>query len=172
MDEIINKVDASGLVTIDTALFYVEGQRRSVDLNAFIAEGDILREKYFRTQVEGYNWSVFKDSFVNIICSGDHLVPHWAWMLVSSHLQPFAALVFQGSNEMMEAYLLQREVDKVDFSEYTGKRVVVKGCQDKPLPDSVYSVLVQKLQPFVKSIFYGEPCSTVPVYKQKRQSVS
>ncbi|MCS6833240.1 MAG: DUF2480 family protein, partial [Flammeovirgaceae bacterium] len=46
------------------------------------------------------------------------------------------------------------------------KKVVVKGCSNIPLPVSAYVELTRLLTPVVSSLMYGEPCSTVPLFKK------
>lgn len=167
MDTIQNKVAESGLITIDPADFYTAGKRMTFDLKPLLFEELLLREKDLREFIKVHNWSQYSDAYVAVFCSSDAIIPVWAYMLIASALQPYAKMVHFGSPETMEEYLFELSLKNFDASSYSGKRVVIKGCGDLPVPVSVYMNLTTLLQPVVKSILYGEPCSTVPVYKMK-----
>ena len=165
--EIINKVDASGLITIDPAEYYTDGKRMSFDIKPHLLEEFLLREKDFRDFIKTNDWSVFQDAYVSVFCSNDAIIPNWAYMLLASAMQPFAKRIVFGTPEVLESVLYNEKLSKLDTTELTGKRIVIKGCGDLPVPVFAYVELTNRLRPVVKSIMYGEPCSTVPVYKMK-----
>ncbi len=85
-------------------------------------------------------------------------------MLVTSYSEPFAATVFFGDEkQLVQSFMIQR-IASVDTNEYEGKRIVIKGCEILTCRRPPIAI-TQKLRPVVKSLMYGEPCSTVPVYK-------
>ena len=165
--DIINKVDASGLITIDPAEYYINGKRMSFDIKPHLLEEFLLREKDFRDFIKTNDWSVFQDAYVSVFCSNDAIIPNWAYMLLASAMQPFAKRIIFGTPEVLESVLYNEKLAQLDTTELTGKRIVIKGCGDLPVPVFAYVELTNRLRPVVKSIMYGEPCSTVPVYKAK-----
>jgi hypothetical protein len=164
--EIINKVANSGLVTLDIADYYVKGERVLYDLKQNLFMEAILREKDFREFLKQNDWSFYKDKHVAITCSVDTIIPAWAYMLLATKISPFASTVIKGDLEALESYLFSQELAKKDFSIYRDVKIVIKGCGDLPIPDSAYLEITQKLLPYAASIMFGEPCSTVPVYKR------
>ena len=167
--EIINKVDQSGLIQIDLEELYTKGQRVVVDLKPWLYEALILKEKDFRNFAKEHDWSQYKDKFVAVTCSADAIIPSWAFMIVAANLSPFAADLVFGDLQKLEEYLYFKQLTKIDPETYRNQRVVVKGCADIPVPEAAYVELIRLLQPVVKSIMYGEPCSTVPVFKSKEK---
>lgn len=167
MEEITNKVANSGLVTIDLGEMYPAGERVVVDIKGQLFQELILREKDFREFIRTNDWSQYKDKYVALTCSADAVIPDWTWMLLASALEPFAKKIVFGNLEKLETVLFEEVLSHFDAEQFRDNRVVVKGCGDKPVPKTAYVELVRKLQPVVKSIMYGEPCSTVPVYKRK-----
>lgn len=168
MEEIIvNKVAQSGLITLNLEDYYHKGERVVFDIKDCLFQGLMLREKDFREFVASYDWSQYKDKNVAIVCSADAIVPTWAYMLLANRIQPYAnMLVFGNLNELETALYLQA-LSKIDPVQYQNQRIVIKGCGDLPVPTSAYVELTRILTPHVKSIMYGEPCSTVPIYKRK-----
>jgi hypothetical protein len=164
-DEIINKVANSGLITIDLEEFYPKGERILFDLKPLLFHELILKEKDFREYIKQHDWSGYQNKFVAITCTADAVVPTWAYMLISIALEPFAKLIVFGSLETLEAIVFHDAVQSINFTDYTDKRVVIKGCSNLPVSTNAYVELVKGLRPFAKSIMYGEPCSTVPLYK-------
>ncbi|MDZ4751997.1 MAG: DUF2480 family protein [Flavobacteriales bacterium] len=167
MEEIINKVASSGLVTIDPATLVASGTRSHLDIADQLWQGLALKEKDFREWLKNTDWSVFQNHHVSISCSADAIIPPWSFMLLASALQPFAASIVVGSPEDLEAELFRRAVKAIPTEEYRDARIVIKGCGDIALPKSAYVDLVNHLQPLSKSIMFGEPCSTVPVFKKR-----
>lgn len=167
MEEIINKVAASGLVTIDLEEMYPVGERVELDIAPQLWQGMALREKDFREWLARHDWSAFQNKHVAFYCSADAIIQPWAFMLVASRLSDGgAATVFQGSRAELESELFRKKIDGLDMEHYRDKRCVIKGCSNKPVPASAYAFLVTRLQPLAKSIMFGEPCSTVPVFKK------
>lgn len=165
-DLIENKIAKSGLITIDLEEMYPEGERVSFDLKDVLWQGLALREKDFREFLKTNDWSVFQDKYVAVFCSVGAIIPHWAYMLVASRLEGITRMVFVGVPEEMERAIFRELVYSLDMEPYRDQRLVVKGCSDRPVPQSAYADLVSRLQPVAKSIMFGEPCSTVPVYKR------
>ena len=166
MDEITNKVAESGLVQFDLEELYISGERVLFDLKGWLYQELILREKDFRDQVKKHDWEQYRGKFVALTCTADAIVPTWAFMLVSSFLEPVAARVEFGSLQNLEEKLFGEAIAKLDPGKFRNQKVVIKGCSDH-VPVSAYVDLTRFLRPLVKSLMYGEPCSTVPVYKQK-----
>lgn len=162
----VNKVAESGIITIDLETFFPKEPIVSFDLKDYLFMGLILKEKEFRQALKELDVSVFENKIVAVACTADAIIPMWAYMLVASLLQPVAKEVVLGNIEEVKHKLLIRQIERINVSEYTDKRVVIKGCGETPIPEEAYLQITQLLRPFVKSIMYGEPCSTVPVYKK------
>ena len=166
-DEIINRVASSKLITIDLEDFYQEGDRILLDISQWLFEGLILREKDFRESLKKHNWQQYQGAYVALSCTTDAIVPSWAHLLITTYLSPFAKNTVVGSLELLETTIFQDIIANIDMSEYQDRFVVVKGCANKPIPPTASIQLVERLQPIVKSIMYGEACSTVPLFKRK-----
>ncbi len=167
--ELVNKVAASGLISIDLAEFSPKGERAVVDLKDVLWQELVLKEKDFREFVKTHNWSSYQDKYVAVFCSADAIIPDWAFMLIASALAPYAQRTAVASPEELETILLHDAIREIDIAPYTDARVVVKGCGDVKFHASAFSELVNRLQPVVRSLMYGEPCSTVPVYKRAKK---
>ncbi len=166
METIINKVSQSGLQTIDLEELYEEAPRVLLDIKEQLYMGLMLKEKEFREYVKTHNWEQYRGCLVAVTCSTDAIVPTWAYMLISNKLSGIAKMHVFGNLEELENMLYRTKIDRMDMEPFRDQRVVVKGCSHKPVPVSAYVYLTEKLTPLVKSIMYGEPCSTVPVYKR------
>lgn len=166
METIVNKVTNSGLVTIDLEEFHDPSVLLTIDIKDQLYMGLMLKEKEFRDYIKGNDWTVYQGANVVVHCSTDAIVPTWAYMLIANKLSGIAASVFFGSAEQMLVQHYVRAIDAMDMEAYRDQRVVVKGCSKHPVPVEAYVHLTNKLTPVVKSIMYGEPCSTVPVYKK------
>ncbi|MDX2172311.1 MAG: DUF2480 family protein [Bacteroidota bacterium] len=166
-NEITNKVASSGIVTIDLEEFYIKGERILFDIKPYLFQELILREKDFREFIKSNNWSIYKDKLVALICTADAIVPTWAYMLLTLALEPYAQKIVFGNLQELEAILFTEKLALINPSDYKDARVVIKGCGDIDVPKSAYVQLTALLKPVVKSIMYGEPCSTVPLYKAK-----
>lgn len=165
MAEIINKVASSGLVTVDLEELYPKGERVVFDLKPLLWQGIALKEADLRDFVKTHDWTRYADTFVSVHCSADAIIPTWAYMLVATQLQPHARFVTQGDAEQLERAVFTRFVHALDVSAWQGARIVVKGCSHLPVPLNAYVELAAKVLPVVKSLMFGEPCSTVPLYK-------
>jgi hypothetical protein len=166
-EPIVNKVAESALVTIDLETFLPKEQPLVFDLKEYLFMGLILKEKEFREALRTTDWEVFKNKTVLVTCSADAIVPVWAYMLIASYLQPQTNRLFMENKEQWRKRELLEAIRNTDVNEYAGKRIVIKGCGDEPIPEEAYLEITKKIQPAAKSIMYGEPCSTVPIYKQK-----
>ncbi len=166
-ENIVNKVAQSGLVTFDPASLYPVGERVLYDIKDNLFQGLMLREKDFREFIKEYNWLQYQDKFVAVTCSADAIVPTWAYMLLANKLAPYARKVVFGDLITLETVLFEEEINNINLEKFRDQRVVIKGCGDVAVPQSAYVSLTFRLTPIVKSILYGEPCSTVPVYKRK-----
>ncbi|WP_345954884.1 DUF2480 family protein [Mucilaginibacter sp. PAMB04168] len=164
---IVNKVAQSGLVTLDPASFYPKGERVIYDIKDNLYMGLILREKDFREFVKGHDWSQYAGKNVGVTCTADAIVPAWAYMLLANRLAPYASDVVFGNEEVLETVLFEKAMAKADFEQYRDQRIVLKGCGDIEVPTSAYVELTKRLTPIAKSLMFGEPCSTVPIYKRK-----
>lgn len=167
MEEIVNKVAKSPLVTIDLEDFYPEGKRLVFDLKDFLYEELILREKDFREQLKNHDWEQYKDAYVAMNCSTDAIIPSWAFLLAATYLQPVAKKIVKGNLVDLETSLYQEIISKLDLTPYENKKIIVKGCSRKPVPDAAYIQLIEKIQPHIQSLMFGEACSTVPLLKNK-----
>ncbi|PZR29513.1 MAG: hypothetical protein DI535_02030 [Citrobacter freundii] len=167
MEPIINKVAESGLITLDPASFLPKGETAVFDLKDYLFMGLILKEKDFREALKNLDWEQYRGKNVALTCTADAIIPVWAYMLVASYLQPVAKEFVMGDEQQLQRELFLKNLAAINPSDYTDKRIVVKGCGDTPIGDFVYMELTKILRPVVKSIMYGEPCSTVPVYKAK-----
>ena len=164
---LVNKVAESGLISFDLEEYYPKGTIKVFDLKEYLFMGLILKEKDFRAALLTTDWESYRDAHVAITCTADAIIPMWAYMLVASYLQPVAKDVVFGDEQKLVSTLLLKNLDAVKGEEYTDKRVVVKGCGDVAIPETAYVEITNKLRPFAKSIMYGEPCSTVPIYKKR-----
>lgn len=167
MDEIINKVSTSGLVSLDLEEYYQDGERVLFDIKPWLYEGLILREKEFRQNIKTHDWLQYKDKFVAIYSDGEAIVPVWAFMLISNMLSPVARFISYGNLENLESELYALSLSKIDLATFANQRVVIKGCSGKPVPVAAYVHATALLSKVAKSIMYGEPCSTVPIFKRK-----
>lgn len=167
MDEIVNKVAQSGLITLDLEDYYPKEETVVFDIKDYLFMGMILKEKDFRTALQELDWEQFRNKNVAITCTADAVVPMWAYMLVMTYLQPVAHFAAFGDAAFINRTTFLQNLQKIDTSEYADKRIVIKGCGDKGAGEAAYAEITRLLLPLVKSIMYGEPCSTVPIYKKK-----
>ena len=165
-DVIINKVAESALSEIDPANFYPHGEVAVFDMKDYLFMGLILKEKDFREALKVKDLSPYQDKYVSVICSADAIIPVWAYMLATSYLETVAKTVYFGTGAELSKVLLTKRIEAIDAAEYADKRVVIKGCGDTPIPEEAYVAITNHLRPVVKSLMYGEPCSTVPIYKK------
>ncbi len=166
-DNIINKVAQSGLLTIDLANYAPTQDIIEYDIKDNLFQGLILKEKDFREFVKNHDWSQYQEKVVAITCSADAIIPTWAYMILANKLAPYVQKVSFGTKEDIYRDLFMKTIDEMDYSTYTDQRIVIKGCGDIYIPESAFVLFTSKLTPIAKSIMYGEPCSTVPVFKRK-----
>ncbi|MCF0049775.1 DUF2480 family protein [Dyadobacter sp. LJ53] len=171
-EEIVNRVAVSGIVSLDLEELYHPGQRVLYDIKDNLWQGMILKEKDFREFLKTHEWTQYQGKNVAIICSDDAIVPTWAYMLLAVQLEPYANAVVFGDLNVLEDKLFAEAISKLNISEFEGKRVVVKGCSKVNVPISAYVEISRLLKPIVQSLMFGEPCSTVPLYKKPKSSIS
>jgi hypothetical protein len=170
MDEIVNRVAGSGIVTIDLESLVVPGERVVFDIAPYLHMGQILREKEFREFLKAHDWTSYKGKIVGVTCTADAIVPAWAYMLVALAVQPLAERVLFATGEQLESILFEERLAALDLEPYRDARVVIKGCSDAQVPLSAYVTLAARLRPVARTIMFGEPCSTVPLYKKATKS--
>ncbi len=164
---IVNRVANSKLVTIDLEDYYPPEKRVVIDIKNWLFEGLILREKEFRKHIKANNWEQYQSQYVALFCSTDAIIPGWAYMLITTALQPYANRIVVGNLEQLETAIYQDIIDDLDVTPYQDKPVIIKGCANKPVPPNAYIQLTAKLMQTAKSIMYGEACSSVPLFKRK-----
>lgn len=165
---LVNKVAASGLITIKLEDFLPETEIVEFDLKDYLFMEMILKEKDFREALKEHDWDRYEGKTLLVYCSTDAIIPMWAYMLVASYATPFAAALFQGNKDQYYRAAFEKVLSELDLEPYKDQRIVIKGCGDKPVPASAYLDLTKLLRPHAKSIMYGEPCSTVPIYKRPK----
>ncbi|HMR82095.1 MAG TPA: DUF2480 family protein [Niabella sp.] len=166
-DVIRNKVAESGIMTLNLEDFYPKEETVLFDIKDYLFMEMILKEKDFREALKQHNWQQYAGKNVGITCSADAIVPLWAYMLITSYLQPVAAFVAAGDMAEIKKRVLLQNINAIPTNDYTDKRVVIKGCGDIAIEAFAYAEITRALLPVVKSLMYGEPCSTVPVYKKR-----
>jgi hypothetical protein len=171
-EEIINRVASSNLISIDLEDFYHEGERVVYDIAQNLFQGLILKEKDFRAFLKAHDWTQYQGKNVAICCSVDAIVPTWAYMLLSIQLSPYANMVVFGDLQTLEFALFKEAIAKMDLEKLKGQKVVIKGCANKPIPLAAYTELTRVLTPYVSSLMFGEPCSTVPLYKKIQTKIT
>ncbi|MCK5103285.1 MAG: DUF2480 family protein [Cyclobacteriaceae bacterium] len=167
--EIVNRVAQSPLVTINLEDLYDHGEKVLYDLKDNLFEGLILKEKDFRAFLKSNDWSAYTDKHVAIYCSVDAIIPRWAYMLLAVYLEPYAKTIVYGDVAVLESHLFNIELSKIDPLNYKEKKVIIKGCSKYNVPQFAYVELTRILKPYAASIMYGEPCSTVPIFKQQKK---
>ena len=165
---LVNRVAASGLITINLEEFFPKEEIVVFDLKDYLFMELILKEKDFREALKAHDWAQYEGKRLLVYCSTDAIIPVWAYMLVAAYATPHALDIYQGDSESYLKLHYAETIARVDASAYEGQRIVVKGCSEKPVPPAAYLELTQKLRPFAKSIMYGEPCSTVPIFKRPK----
>ena len=165
--EIINKESSSGLINIDLSNYAPKQKIHFIDLKNFLFEEMILKERHFRNLIKDHDWETYKNEVVAVDCSANTIVPMWAYMLIASNLELVNAKVFSGDQNTVFEKLFLSNIYDLDVAEFKNKRVLINGCSDIVIPQSIYIVTIQKLQKVTKSIMFGEACSSVPIFKQK-----
>ncbi len=166
---LVNRVASSGLITINLEEFFPKEELCVFDLKDYLFMEMILKEKDFRVALKEHDWEQYTEKNLAVYCSTDAIIPVWAYMLVAAYAIPFAKSVFQGDEATFYKVAFKKALSEIDASQYDDKHIVIKGCGKKPVPASAYVELTTLLQPYAQSIMYGEPCSTVPVFKRPRK---
>ncbi|MBP8792605.1 MAG: DUF2480 family protein [Lutibacter sp.] len=166
-DEIVNRVAGSILKTIDLEDYYPTGIRTVIDIKQWLFHELILKESDFREYLKNHDWSQYDQHFVALTCSVDAIIPSWAYMLITTYISPFAKKTVVGSISNLETAIYQEIIQNLNLDAFIDKPIIIKGCANKPIPETAYIHLIERLQPVVKSIMFGEACSTVPLFKKK-----
>jgi len=169
MEEIANRVANSALEVFDLEDYYPKGIRSQIDISLWLLEGLLLKEKDFRLHLQQHDWSQYQNQYIAINCSTDAIVPTWASILVVIQLAPYAQKIVNGTIEDLDSALYEELLAKIDYSAYENKAVIIKGCSKKPVPMRAYILAAHYLQPFARSIMYGEACSAVPLFKAPKK---
>jgi len=164
-NEIVNRVANSQLITIDLEDYYPKGERVVLDIKIWLFHELILKETDFRESLNNHDWSQYQDKYVALTCSADAIIPSWAYMLISTFLNPYAKKVAVGNLPQLETVIFQEIIQNLNIDDFSAKPIIIKGCANKPIPPTAYTQLIEKLQPHAKSIMFGEACSTVPLFK-------
>ncbi len=167
MSEIVNRVAQSKLITFDLEDYYPQGERVLLDISSWLYEGIILREKDFRQAVDDHDWSLYSGKYVAITCSTEAIIPGWAYMLITSTLQPYADKIVQGDLTDLETQLYAEVIRDLDVKPFKNKPVIIKGCSNKPVPPNAYIWATEKIQAVASKVMYGEACSSVPIFRRK-----
>jgi hypothetical protein len=167
MSEIVNRIAQSPIITFKLEELYPAGERVEIDIKDQLFMGQILREKDFRAYIKEVDWSEYEGKYVAIYCSVDAIIPVWAYMLLGVKLEEYAKHVTFGRIEDLEKEVFLKELDKLDYTQFQDRPVVIKGCSDIKIPEGIYAEATRRIKPFAKKLSYGEPCSTVPLYKRK-----
>jgi hypothetical protein len=166
--ELVNKVAQSGIISFDLETYFPDEKRIvSFDMKDYLFKGLILREKDFREALAAINWEDYTGKYLAIFCSADAIIPNWAWMLIVAQAEPFAAKIVMGTPDDLIKQMYRETLAAIDIETFREQKIIIKGCSDKPVPPDAYLEITKILRPVAKSIMYGEPCSTVPVFKKK-----
>ena len=169
-EPIVNKVAESGLITVNLEAYYPKGETAVFDMKEHLFMGLILKEKEFREALKNLNWEKYRDKNVALTCTADAIIPVWAYMLVASYLQPVAKEIVMGDEKELHRALFLKNISRININEFINEKVVIKGCGETSIGEFAYMEITKLLRPVAKSIMYGEPCSTVPIYKKNPQT--
>lgn len=167
-NKIVNRVSKSELKTIDLEDYYPKGERTVLDIKNWLFHEIILKETDFREHLKNHDWSQYQNKYVALNCSADAIIPSWAFMLITTYISPFSKKIVVGDLNNLETSIFQDIINTFPIDEFLGKPIIIKGCAHKPIPETAYIQLIEKLQPVAKSIMFGEACSTVPLFKNKK----
>ena len=167
-NEIINRVQQSGLLTLEMKTFYGHQKRRLIDIQPWLFNGLVLKEKVFREELKNHDWSQYANTYVGIYCSVETIIPNWAFMLVSTYLFTYTESVFLGDKLELEKIIFSENIQKLELNPFKDKRVLIKGCSDTYIPEKSYLEITTRLMGVVQSLMFGEACSNVPLYKKKK----
>ena len=165
--EIINKVESSDIITLDLSDYAPKKIIEELDLRQFLFDGLVLKEKQFRAELKDYNFEKYKGKTVALFCSSEVIIPMWAYMLITVGLEPICSKLYFGRASEVTQQIILENIRLIEGDKYSGKRVIVKGCSNIPLSESLYVEITKKLLNSVRSLMFGEACSAVPVYKTK-----
>ena len=165
-NEIINKIAKSGIINLDLEDYAPRDIITELDLKDFLFEGLILKEKYFRESLKDHNWSKYRGDVLALFCSSNSIIPMWAYMLVTSYLEKNNLINFYGNKEQVFNLLFVEIIEELDIHEFKDKRVIIKGCGNLKIHEKIYVAITKKMQPAVKSLMFGEACSSVPIHKK------
>ncbi len=168
-DVLTNRVANSGIITYNLEELFPQNEFYTFDIKDYLFQGLILKEKDFRTALKEFDWSQVENKILLVYCSSDAIIPLWSYMLVSSYASTIAAEIWQGNQESFLNHHYEQKINSIDPKDFQEKRVVIKGCSNKPVPPHAYAKMVQHLKPYAQSIMFGEPCSTVPIFKRPRK---
>lgn len=169
-EQIVNRVQKSPLVSFDLEdVVDKVTERRTFDLKENLFQGLILKEKDFRAFVKEHDWSQYQDCYINLTCSADAIIPNWVYMLLVSKLSDKAKVIVQGDRNDLEKEILRVKLNEINYNQFENAKIVIKGCSDLSHPEFAFTEVTRKMMPYVNSLMYGEPCSTVPIYKAPRR---
>jgi len=165
---LVNRVAESGIITFNLEDYFPKSDFISFDIKDYLFHGLILKEKDFRDALKTMDWSAYQGKIVLVDCSNDAIIPLWAYMLINQHLANVASDIYNGTQEEYLKMYYREVLQKIDYQQYKDQRVVIKGCSNRPVPANAYAHITSMMQPYAQSIMFGEPCSTVPIFKRPR----
>jgi hypothetical protein len=163
--EIINRVAASSLIQLSPEDWYDVRPRFSLDLADYLFQGLVLKELDFRSAMKTHDWEKYRGGILCIFCSADAIVPVWAFMLISVHATAFDVQVEFCEPSELDAILYDRVIQNLNPEDFANRKVIIKGCSKHPVPELAFVRLAGRLRPVVQSLMFGEPCSSVPLFK-------
>jgi hypothetical protein len=170
-DTLVNRIANSGLITLRPEEWIPDTQVASFDLKDFLFKGLILKEQDFRESIKVHDWEQYLNKVLCVFCSADAIIPSWAYMLVAASASNNATEIFYGTPQQWTTQQLLSHIDKMNAAEFNDQKVIIKGCSDDAyIGPEIYVALTHKLVPVVKTLMFGEPCSTVPVFKRRKES--
>ncbi len=168
MEEIINRVAQSSLITLNLEDYLPQSEVVEYDIKNNLYQELLLKEKEFRAFVKAHDWSQYRGKVVALHCSSEAIVPVWAYMLLASELEGYAKQITFGTRAEAESLLWKLSINQINPADFEGEKVIIKGCGQIPIPASAYVEITRLLSPVVNSLMYGEACSSVPILKRKK----